>query len=257
MNSILVSYEHYAEVRGQVAVPKGELLQIDASSSSQFCSTFGVHPNLSHLKTLYDEEDLLWMANVGVLQQYVTEDNWWELSSKTELFGHNTQQEEVQNMDIYDDQIGRGLGGRIADISKENGYSSATVSLSGIRDAVASFSALTFILDPWTGLNELNPIPWAQPLWNKIKELNAASKIGSSLFGETWSNSLLQAVGENRMLKDTIENTALVTDFPLNELGGQLELVSKMIKSKDDRGKCGNVNACTSSWSILVNLNFV
>lgn len=238
LNTFAASYNHYASVRGEVAVPKSELLQIDASSSSQVCSTFGVHPNLPHLKTLYDDEDLLWMANVGVLQQHVTKDNWEALSSKTELFGHNTQQDEVQNMDIYQDQIGRGIGGRLADIVKRNGYSSATVSLAGLAEAVASFTSLTFILDPWVGLNRLNPIPWAQPLWDRIKQLNSASNVGSSLFGETWSNSLLKGVGENKILKDAIESTSLDTNFPMfNDLAGQLELVSKMIKSKDDRGE--------------------
>jgi hypothetical protein len=40
---------------------------------------------------LYEDEDLLWVANVGVLQQKVTKDNWLEKTAKTELFAHNIQ----------------------------------------------------------------------------------------------------------------------------------------------------------------------
>ena len=89
------SYNHYASVRGEIAIPKIDLLPIDASSSSQVCSTFGIHPNLPHLKSLYDDGDLLWVANMGVLQQYCTENDWQEKTDKTALFAHNIQTKEV------------------------------------------------------------------------------------------------------------------------------------------------------------------
>lgn len=63
-NLFIASYEHYNITRGAISVPQDELHQIDASSSSQVCDTFGIHPNLPHLKTLYDENDLLWVANM-------------------------------------------------------------------------------------------------------------------------------------------------------------------------------------------------
>ena len=219
-------------------MPKADLLPIDASASSQVCSTFGVHPNLPHLKSLYDDGDLLWVANVGVLQQHVTKDNWWELTDDTALFAHNIQYEEVHNMDIYENQVGRGVGGRMADVMKRNGYSSTSVSLAGIADAIVSGLAATFILDPWAGLQKLNPMEWAQPIWSTVKELNSATNLGSSLFGETWSNNFFKAVGEYELLKDTLDTTTLATSFPDdNYLTQQLELVSKMIKSKETRGE--------------------
>ena len=239
----LASYNHYASVRGAIAVPKADLLQIDASSSSQVCSTFGVHPNLPHLKTLYDDEDLLWMANVGVLQKYVaSKDRYWEDADDTVLFAHNIQQDEVQNMDIYENQVGRGVGGRMADVMQRSGYSSISVSLAGIADAIVSSVATTFTLDPWAGVEKLNPMTWAQPLWNNIKKLNSASNIGSSLFGETWSNAIFKAVGENELLKDTLDSVTISTTFSDDYVSRQFELVSKLIKSKDTRGKFGYIN---------------
>lgn len=258
------SYNHYASVRGEIAIPKADLLQIDASSSSQVCSQFGVHPNLPHLKTLYDEGDLLWMANVGVLQQYVTQNNWWEQTDDTVLFAHNIQRDEVQNMDIYENQVGRGVGGRMADAMKRLGYSSVSVSLAGIADAIVALSATTFTLDPWSGVERLNPMTWAQPLWNSIKNLNSASNIGSSLFGETWSNTVFKAVGESNLLKQTLDSVTLSTTFSEdNDLARQFELVSKLIKSKDARGEFENkfliiipqLFTCTSSLKNLTILN--
>ena len=82
-------YENYKSVRREIALSKESLHQIDATSSPQECSTFGIHANLPHLKSLYDEEDLLFIANVGTLQQYVTKYNWYELTRATSLFAHN------------------------------------------------------------------------------------------------------------------------------------------------------------------------
>jgi hypothetical protein len=143
---------------------------------------------------------------------------------------------QVQNMDIYDQQIGRGVGGRMADLLTKSGFSAAAVSLFGAADALVSNRVQTFILDSWRGMADLNPSEWAQPIWDRVKQLNAASNLGSNVFGETWSNSLFQVVGENEMLQDKIENTTLSTEFDF-EFGGQLEIVSKLIKTQKSRGE--------------------
>lgn len=103
-------YDNYNKTRTGLAIDKDDLLEIDAIDSNQGCATFGLHPDLSHLQGLYGDGDLLWIANMGVLQQYVNSDNWWSMTDETSLFAHNVQSREVANMDIYEDQAGRGLG---------------------------------------------------------------------------------------------------------------------------------------------------
>lgn len=95
-------------MRGQIALLKNSLHQIDASSSSQPCNTYGIHNFLPAVRDLYNDNDLLFMANVGTLQQYVNKDNWRTKSSKTALFAHNIQAEEAANVDVYDQKAGRG-----------------------------------------------------------------------------------------------------------------------------------------------------
>jgi uncharacterized protein (DUF1501 family)/uncharacterized protein (DUF1800 family) len=231
------SYNQYAEVRGEIALSKNVLLPIDASGSNQVCSTFGLHPQFSHLKSLYDNGELLWVANMGVLQQYCNEDNWWEKTAETALFAHNIQYEETHNMDIYEQQAGRGIGGRMMDVLERNGFSPTSVSVNGVADFIVAFAAATFILDPWGGGDSFNPIPSAQPLWENLKKLNSGTNLGSSLFGETWANLLFTAVRENEMLTDTIASTSLSTSFDQDsELEKQLENVSKLIKTQKKRG---------------------
>ena len=83
-------HSHYSSVRSGLALDQSSMLNINTSGSNQVCSTFGIHPNLSALKTLYDQGDLLWVSNIGVLQTPNTnKDNWWQETSDTALFAHN------------------------------------------------------------------------------------------------------------------------------------------------------------------------
>ena len=174
---------------------------------------------------------------MGVLQDVVTKSNWREKTDKTALFAHNVQYDEVHKMDIFDQQAGRGVGGRMVDALLKNGVNAGTVSVNGLADALVSNLASLFVLDPRTGFERLNPVPWAQPITENIKDLNNGTKLGSGLLGETWSNLLFQALGENEILYDSLVSVTLSTSFPTHYLGRQMELVSKLMKSKEGRGE--------------------
>ena len=78
-------YEEYLQVRAGVALPKSSLLPIDAQG--QVCSQFGIHPDLPAVRDLYNDEDLLFFANTGVMSQPVTKENYSVLTS-VQLFAH-------------------------------------------------------------------------------------------------------------------------------------------------------------------------
>ena len=81
-------YEEYKVVRGPVAIEKDELLTIDASSSNQPCSTFGIHPKLPIVQNLYQKDMALFLANVGFLTSSVTKQNWRDTIAR--LFAHDS-----------------------------------------------------------------------------------------------------------------------------------------------------------------------
>jgi uncharacterized protein (DUF1501 family) len=84
-------YDEYKNVRGSIALEKDDLLPIDAESSNQICSSFGIHPKLPVLKKLYDEKEAIFLAGIGVLTEPVNNQNY-ESKTKTQLFAHNTGQ---------------------------------------------------------------------------------------------------------------------------------------------------------------------
>jgi len=132
-------YNEYKTVRGDIALIKSTLRTIQATD--QVCSTFGVHSDLSTVQQLYKDGDLAFFANLGVLQQPVStsqKGSYRKLNSKTALFAHNTQQEEINSVDIYDDTAGQGILGRMADMLGLNGYTPGTVSVSQGAPALVS-----------------------------------------------------------------------------------------------------------------------
>ncbi len=60
-------YQEYFDIRGQVALSRSDLLPIN--TVGQTCSKYGVHPDLSAIKRLYEENNLLFFANTGVMSQ--------------------------------------------------------------------------------------------------------------------------------------------------------------------------------------------
>lgn len=82
-------YTEYALERGAAAMPYGMLLGIDTGSEPQVCSRFGVHSSLSLLQNLYNDQDLVFLANTGVLFEPVTKEDYdtktlTQVSSKVE-----------------------------------------------------------------------------------------------------------------------------------------------------------------------------
>lgn len=229
-------YENYASVRRDIALPKGSLHQIDATSSPQECDTFGIHSNLPHMKSLYDEDDLLFIANVGLLQQYCTKYNWWEKHRETSLFAHNIQQEEANYVDIFDQQAGRGVGGRMVDILLKNGYKAGTTSVRGTADALAARDAPLIVLEPGEE-QSFNPnSDNAHDVKSPLQDVNKATSFGSSLFSELWSHQLYRALGETELLNQAMNDASTSSTFPRTDLGEQLETIAKLIKTKDIRG---------------------
>ncbi len=233
-------YEEYQKIRTGLALPKDSLLQIDSSDSEQECSVFGHHPRLEHLRDLYAAEDLLWISNMGVLQQHVTKDDWWDKSRETALFAHNVQYREVHNMDIYESQAGRGVGGRMADILKRNNFVVDTISADGVADCLVSGLTSQIIvesgdIEPFNPMSEYENNP--DEMRNYVRNVNKVANLGSNLFSETWASQLHQGLHDNQMLFDALQD--IVLDTPFSEdihLQRQFETIAKMIKSKDVRG---------------------
>ena len=107
-------FADYTAARGPViALEKSTLKTIDASSSNQVCSTFGVHPVYRTLHELYtqDRPEAAFIANVGPLVQPLTKEDYWAgVPRPPSLWAHNTQRLVAQNVHAQKSSSAKGVG---------------------------------------------------------------------------------------------------------------------------------------------------
>ncbi len=106
-------YDRYRSVRGKsdvaegIGLPLTRMLQIPANNVNQPCSSFGVHENLTEVKTLYDQGDLIFIANAGLLAKPVTTTNYVG-ETPVQLFAHNAMAYDTARVDLFKEFAGTG-----------------------------------------------------------------------------------------------------------------------------------------------------
>jgi hypothetical protein len=132
------------------------------------------------------------------------------------------------------------------DVLKNNGFKVNALSTRAATPALTSNFTPLIVVPSVNSYEKFDPMSAEDSssdpdiLINKIKELNKATNLGSSLFAETFSSALHQSLSENQLLYDTLQTVTVDTLFPSSSssssIGSQFETVSKMIKTKDIRG---------------------
>ena len=186
--------EQYFAERTSIAITEDERdLIIDADD--QPCQQFVVHQDLPVIKELYDNGDLTFFANTGVLDRPVTKENY-ETLTRSDLFAHNGMQRASQRVDPWDLAPGTGILGRMSDVLASKGFSpqpitieDATIATVGVPGAANGVSPI--IASPF-GLNEFDQKADEEELdvADYVHDLNDGTTLHSSVFAETWSQKL-------------------------------------------------------------------
>ena len=112
-------YNNYSTVRGPIAIPQNQLLQLGA------LPTFALNPNLPEIAALFQTNNVALVANVGTLVTPTTKAQYKAGGSvPTNLFSHSDQQLEWQNA-AKSGATQTGWAGRIAD-QLNSAYNSAS-----------------------------------------------------------------------------------------------------------------------------------
>uniref|UniRef100_A0A7S2HM24 DUF1501 domain-containing protein n=1 Tax=Helicotheca tamesis TaxID=374047 RepID=A0A7S2HM24_9STRA len=231
-------YEQYRVERSidgyEGKISRDDLLQIDAEE--QACEKFGVHPSLPKIHNLYNDSDLIFFANTGVLTKPSTKENYWQ-NSKTALFGHDSMQREAKRVNPYDKTAQTGVLGRIADAMTADGFNFGSFSIDWHSEALVGEpgkSPATSTVSQ-RGTNSFNPNSPAENMLETITSLNEAVTSDSGVFAEQWSSEMLHSLEKNENLHAALSEVQTATLFPNNHLGRQLDMVSRLIATRDTR----------------------
>lgn len=115
--------------------------------------SYGVHPNLQPLATLFNSGELAFVANVGSLSYPVTRQEYLNgtVPLPPQLFSHSDQQVQWQSS-VPDRPFTSGWGGRVADLLYAGGYAAGQVSLSvsiaGINSLQVGSDVIQYAVTP-------------------------------------------------------------------------------------------------------------
>jgi uncharacterized protein (DUF1501 family) len=116
-----VGYNNYAKLRGPLALPQNQLLQLSSMPD------FGLHGNLPEICQLFDSGAAALIANVGTLVQPTTRANVAaQQNLPSNLFSHADQQLQWQNA-AQTAAISTGWAGRMSDLLGRSFNSSASI----------------------------------------------------------------------------------------------------------------------------------
>ena len=244
-------YDDYRNVRGDVAIPylnqnsQWELqpLSIDVSTSNQPCNSFGLHPSLVNVHSLYGGGDAALVANIGPLVVPLDAADF-DAGSKpvpSALFAHNTQTSHTQSVFAQDSTAG-GVLGRIGDAlnAQEGQDIFDAYSISGTPKILEGAPGVSKTADVLTGngvasFTDIVSGWWGQQYEDNIEALS--QKIVTSSYGETYSASMTNALYRMRLLDGVIGDSALVGDACFSgidtDIGNQLRQVARMTNSRN------------------------
>merc|ERR1712190_327283 len=202
----------YLQKRKIAALFDSELLPISTpSDTDQICNDFATHYKLSNLRNRYNNEQVIFFANTGVLSKEGIDRTNYKEEEQSILFAHDRMTESTFNIDPFFQAPGLGLLGRLTDalseikgkISGEN-YKIGSYSISGVANILSGTpgkSPNMAVLDK-SGPTLFDPHPWSSStnssidLRSPINEVNQIPTLESSVFGKTWSSTFINAVQE-------------------------------------------------------------
>ncbi|CAB9513781.1 Protein of unknown function (DUF1800) [Seminavis robusta] len=233
--------EQYNLERRDLALSDGERTRI-IDAENQPCDQFAIHPEMPFVERLYNEGELSFFANVGQLDAEATTGNYHEVT-RSELFAHDKMKLELNRIDPWDQQLNTGILGRICDslLAKNDTCQAIT-----IQDAtVATVGGIpgtsrTPLIVSVDGLDAFAPVHEGETFDVKdyVAQLNKATSLHSSVFGETWSRTLEQAIAEAEQLPTALSNVTLTQSYPNDpiEYTGKSQMLSKLILTQKARG---------------------
>lgn len=249
-NNTVIPYDDYntaggySTVRGtaQLAISQASLLQI--SPISQAGRKFGLHPAMTELQTLFNQQRLAVLCNVGTLAQPLTKTQYQTnpAARPYQLFSHSDQVAQQQTS-VSSTVTQTGWAGRTSDIlSAINGNAPLPMIISVAGTSIFATGATTRPL----------AIASAPTALNQVLVLNNYS-FPPSTDARSRAYDQIRALEDGRLVKASNDTTAQAllasaalsqeqtpaTTFPNTTLGNQLKQVAKVIKANINQPSLG------------------
>ncbi len=250
----VAEHNAYAQVRGDLALDRTGLLAISPANNGG--RNWGLHPNLTGIQSLFDQNRVAVVSNVGSLAYPINqaEYNNGSVPVPINLFSHLDQQIQWQTS-VADKASLSGWSGRIADLlhsSMNSGNDlSMNISLSGSNQLQVGEIINQYHMTNQGSLS-LNDVQWGAGT-ARLAAINALlNEPQTNLFKQGYADIFRRSLDLDGVISVALDNAnPLSTTFPpqqgRNTLSEQLEMVARMISVQSDLSMNRQVFFCRLS----------
>lgn len=227
------AYSEYKNTRDNIALEQNQLLPI--TSAGQPYSEFGVHPKMPEIQSLYNNNDLAFVSNVGTLVQPTTKSDYQNKQAlPSGLFSHSDQQVHWQTSvpQVKGASLG-GWGGRTADLLmalNENSQVSMNISLSGVNIFQAGNEAFSYI----SGLEGGTEMAAYSDPFEKSAVDSLLEAQYKNLFTQTFASNIRRFIDSSIIFNEAIEPIDIATPLPnpITRLAQRFKMVARTIAAR-------------------------
>ena len=243
-------YTGYAAARGGLALPQASLLPITPIGGDG--RQWGLHPRMAGAQSLFAQQRLAVVGNVGPLVAPVTRNEYLAGTAALppQLFSHSDQTVHWQT-GMPDQPARTGWGGRVADmLNAMNAGSqvSMSMSLAGNNTFQIGSAVNQYQLSPEGSISlgwYYDGNEWNHPPSIAIRKLIARSY--GNLFQQGYRDVFNRALEQDRLLSGALEAApTLTTAFPETDLARQLKMVARLISIRETLGLRRQVYFCAA-----------
>ena len=236
-------YAGYASARSNLALPQASLRAISPKTSDG--RTWGLHPSVAELQSLFNSGQAAFLANAGTLVYPTTKAQYSanSIPLPPQLFSHSDQQVQWQHS-VPDKPTTTGWGGRIADLVNAFNTSdqiSMSISVAGkntfqVGNQVSQYAIGTGGATTLAGsTTSLTPTNLDGIRFRAQKDIFAQSQ--SALFETAFASASGDAIVSSDLLNAVLAaSTTLKTTFPNTSAGNQLKMAARMISASPALG---------------------
>lgn len=228
-------YAQYTAARGTqgLAIPRANLISVTPPSLG---AEYGLHPALTELGQLWNQNKLAVVCNVGTLVQPLTKAQYLSGAPRPEqLFSHSDQVNQFRTAISNTSQATTGWGGRLADRTmpiNTGGAIPMITSLAGVTVFSNGVNTAPLIVEPApTPLNQVLTLNGFGTASDELARRAAMQRIRTEDLDKTLVQKAAfltqQAVNVSEQLNT---DPTLTVTFPNTTLGNQLRQVAKLMK---------------------------
>ncbi|MEY3053382.1 MAG: hypothetical protein RLY31_3167 [Bacteroidota bacterium] len=240
-------YAEYAGTRSDLALPQNELLAVNPLTSDG--KSYGIHPSMSGVRNLFENEKLAFVANVGTLIEPVPDATAYFSGLKKIPLGLYSHADQIQQWQtaIPHTREAVGWAGRAADLLKTlntNQNFSMNISLSGRNVWQSGNTVLEYsISNQGNGVQGISPIV---PSWYSnagfLSRLQSAAIQDLStfqyanIFKDTFGELTSQSVEAFEALESAISAVQVNSPFSTHHLSQNLKMIARVIGARNALG---------------------